>query len=306
MAIIETYRGSVDTWECDMNNHLNVQFYVAHAADGLVALGHSLGLTADYIHRHNIGLVAREHHIRFHQEQRPGSPIVMQGGVLEVSANGDGLKVYQEMRNIASKTVAATFLTRCELVDRTTRQPQALPDFVALSIEALRTDLPKHGAPRGIEVIAPRPPPTLAEADQLGMVYGYQGLIGVRDCDRYGFMKTSGYMACISTAVPVLISEIRGMKSRDKRIGGAALEYRLVYRRAPRLGDRLILRSGLRSLGSKTFGWGHWLFDGNSGECVAGAESVAVMLDLIARKAIAIPEEMHSALQPQVLREFGI
>ena len=90
--------------------------------------------------------------------------------------------------------------------------------------------------------------------------------------------------------MPVLISEIRGMKSRDKRIGGAALEYRLVYRQTPRLGDRLILRSGLKALGSKTFGWGHWLFDANSGACVAGAESVAVMLDLIARKAIAIPE----------------
>jgi hypothetical protein len=30
------------------------------------------------------------------------------------------------------------------------------------------------------------------------------------------------------------------------------------------------------------------------------------MLDLIARKAIAIPEDMHSALQSQVLREFSI
>jgi acyl-CoA thioester hydrolase len=304
MAMIETYRGSVDTWECDLNNHLNVQFYVARAADGLVVLGHELGLGPDYVREHECMLIAREHHIRFHQEQRPGAPIVMQSGILEVA--GNSLRIYQEMRNIASDTVATTFITQCELVDRPTRRVLPLNESVAARAEALQTGLPDYGAPRGVAVDQPRTAPTLADAGQLGMVTSYQNLLGSNDCDRYGFMKTSGYMACISSAVPVLINEIRGMRSRDKRIGGAALEYRLIYRRAPRLGDRLVLRSGLTALASKTFGWGHWLFDAHSGECVAGAESVAVMLDLIARKAIAIPEDMHALLSPQVITGFHL
>ena len=33
---LEVWRGSVNTWECDQMGHLNVRFYVARSAEGLV------------------------------------------------------------------------------------------------------------------------------------------------------------------------------------------------------------------------------------------------------------------------------
>lgn len=305
MAMIETYRGGVETWECDLNNHLNVKFYVAHAVDGLVMLGHALGLGSVYVRDTHKTLSTREHHIRFYSEQRPGSPLVMQTGILQINGT-DSLRVYQEMRNIASDSLVATFISECQMIDLRNREAQPLPDGIHERSQAFMTELPEHGAPRGITVGEPRPTPTLNDADRLGMALTYRNLLGHSDCDRDGFMKTSGYMACISSAVPVMISATRGMLSRDKRIGGAALEYRLLYHKTPRLGDQLILRSGLTSVGSKTFGWGHWLFDGDSGDYLAGAEAVAVMLDLIARKAISIPEDMHDELSSQVISELSI
>mgnify|MGYP001817740585 CR=1 FL=1 len=62
-----------------------------------------------------------------------------------------------------------------------------------------------------------------------------------------------------------------------------------------------MLRSGLKATRQKTFSWGHWLFDADTGHCVASAEAVAVLLDLIARKAIVLPENVRSHLDSQIV-----
>ena len=35
--MIEVYRGSINTWECDEMGHMNVRFYVAKMMEGLAA-----------------------------------------------------------------------------------------------------------------------------------------------------------------------------------------------------------------------------------------------------------------------------
>jgi acyl-CoA thioester hydrolase len=63
----------------------------------------------------------------------------------------------------------------------------------------------------------------------------------------------------------------------------------------------LVLKSGLKSVSAKTYIWCHWLFDGETGECFATAEAVAVAMDLVERKAIEIPPEMRVHLEGLVV-----
>ena len=63
--MIELARHSVQPWECDRNDHLNMQFYVARASDALAALGLRLGLGPSELARRNLALVETETHIRF-------------------------------------------------------------------------------------------------------------------------------------------------------------------------------------------------------------------------------------------------
>ena len=57
--MIETAMGSAQTWECDAMGHMNVQFYIARATDGLAAIGLALGLGSQ---RTGVGLIATDHH----------------------------------------------------------------------------------------------------------------------------------------------------------------------------------------------------------------------------------------------------
>ncbi|MGH7002122.1 MAG: thioesterase family protein, partial [Stellaceae bacterium] len=132
------------------------------------------------------------------------------------------------------------------------------------------------------------------------------GAVGASDCDRHGFMVTRAFMGRISDAIPNMIAKIRGVDRSEEGSGGAALEYRLVYHAAPREGDVLALRSGIKAIGSKTFLWGHWLFDRESGEAVATAEAVAVAFDLATRKSIAISAEMRRSLQNHLVPELSV
>src|ERR1700744_1819333 len=71
-------------WECDAMGHLNVGFYVAKSMEGLVGLAAELGMAGAFAPDARANLAVREQHIRFLREARPGSPLVMTGGVVAI------------------------------------------------------------------------------------------------------------------------------------------------------------------------------------------------------------------------------
>lgn len=290
--MIETAMGSAQTWECDAMGHMNVQFYVARATDGLAAIGLALGLGAG---RSGTGLIAIDHHIRYQREVRPGACLTVWGGVLGIEA--DTVRTYQEIRNTATGTVQASFIAEAGLFDLATRERRPLPASAREAAKHLTIPLPDHGAPRGLSRAAPQPTPTWDEADRLGLLLTQQGVVGAQECDARGFMVTRAYMGRIADGLPNLIAKTRGIdRSEDARLGSAALEYRLNYRAQPRAGDLLALRSGLKGVGSKTVNWVQWLFDRESGRAVATAESINANFDLVQRKAVTIGDEQRQAL----------
>lgn len=302
--MIDAYYGSVQTWECDQMGHMNVQFYVARASDALAHLGHAMGLGPSYAREHGAALVARDHHIKFLREIRPGQAFSVHAAVL--GASGDVLRVYNEFRSSVDNSVLTTVVAEVTLVDLRTRETLPLPKETVARVPALAIELPEPGRPRGLAIYPPRPAPSIEEAEELGLFQTYQGVLQRADCDVHGFMETAAHIARISEAIPNLVSRASGTDRSDGRSGGAALEYRLIYRGNPRAGDLLKLYSALKEVGGKTYVWGHWLFDLTTGECVSTAEAVAVMLDLKARKVIAFDAATRRRLDAIVVPGLGV
>ncbi len=297
--MIETVRSSVQTWECDQMGHMNVQFYVAREQEGLASIAGALGLRprAEGISR--TGLVPMHQHIRFHRELRPGAPYVMHGGVIE--ATREGLVIYQEMKHTLTGTVAATFVSTVQWADLEFRTGLQLPSTALERAPAIAVTLPAHAAPRGLDMSAPRPAPTLAEADTLGLLTTLRGLVTQDLCDGFGFMKTKNYMGRLSDSIPNLLAQTISRSRDGADAGGAALEYRFIYHRPAAEGDLLVVRSGMKSVGTKTYVWCHWIFDADTGECFATAEAVAVSLDLVQRKAMDIPPQTRALFESLIV-----
>lgn len=294
--MIELARSSVQTWECDQMGHMNVQFYVAHATAANAALASAIGVGPNYSRHHDVTFAPVDQHIRFLKELRPGAPFFVRGGV--IAARDHSLRSYVELCHSLTGEPCATITTDSAFVERVTLKPRVLPAAALDKAEELKIALPDHGAPRGLTLTPPRPAPTLEEAARIGLVPTFQGVVLARDCSVDGFYDTAAYMGRVSDAIPNLIGAMRGEdRSRDNRVGGAALEYRFAFRKAARVGDVLALRSGLKSIGSKTYCWCHWMFDVDTGDAIATAEAVAVSLDLTTRRAIENPPELRAELE---------
>lgn len=303
--MIDVARSSVQTWQADQMGHMNVQFYLEQATQGLAALGVHLGLGPRFIDAERARLIARDHHVRFLREQRPGAPFTIRAGVLAVQ--DFGLRVYSEMWNTVSGEVAATFAADVELMDEDSRETKPLPTRAKTAAKALIVELPAHGAPRGLQMYEPRRAPTLAEAEAMKLVFTWQGEVQASQCDMQGFLATRHFMGIVSDSIPNLLGQTRGDdRSKSSTVGGAALEYRFHYHFYPKAGDVLTLRSGLKEVGPKTYTWCHWLFDLESGKCAGTAEAVAIALDLETRKAIPIPDEMRGRLEGLVVSGLGV
>ena len=79
---VEVWRGGVRAWECDDMGHMNVRFYVARAMQGLAGVAAALGMPDAFRAQAAASLVVRQHHIRFLNEARAGTPLHMTAGVL--------------------------------------------------------------------------------------------------------------------------------------------------------------------------------------------------------------------------------
>ncbi|MDD9966677.1 MAG: thioesterase family protein [Myxococcales bacterium] len=296
MAVIETLRSGVNSWECDQMGHLNVRTYFARANQGMVGLALALGLGPGRMRAQGWCLRASDQHVRFMRELRVGASYTVRSGI--VAANSEGLEVYQELRFAGEQTLAASVFTKLGLRECATDQPVRVPEEALSRVTEVETALPDDGFGRGIERSAPQPGPSRDEAIAMGMVGAYMAPVSPEDCDAHGLMTETAFMARVSDGIGHFF---RRLHPPGTPVGGAALEYRYVFHTRPRLGDLIEVRTGLKALGNKTRHFCHFVFDVESGCCVASSEAVAVGFDLKARRALPISPEARAHMQAQIV-----
>jgi acyl-CoA thioester hydrolase len=307
MTMLDLYRGNVNTWECDEMGHMNVRFYVVKTEESLRLMLTALGLGPRALagKGHDVEII--DQHIRFHRELHAGTGIEARGGVLAVGA--DTIRVYAELYNSFTGTLSATANMLARHVDAESREARPWPRGLVEAAQGQVVDLPEHGAPRSFNLDPPRAKAGREEAERLSLTPIYRGVVRADECDGHGLLRTEGFIGKVSDGVVNLLKHFHVERTSPERrgeIGGAVLEYRLNYRRRPRVGDVVEIRSGLAGFAEKTNTLGHWILDAETGEALATGIAVGITMDLKARKAIAIPEERREVMAKYVQPELGI
>jgi len=283
------YFGSVNRWECDENDHLNVRFYAQKMQQtltcGLLDLGLATPLTLDT----TLQSIAAQH-MRYLAEARIATPLTGLIGLLGTTENS--FTVLTELHNTETGLVQAsftqTFNTRLE------RHP------------ASHVPLPDHAGSRGI---AYRDSPfahlSLAEALEQGFITIGRGMIQADECSADGRLLPHLYMGRVSDSMPNLWARFASPEEPGLRgagdEGGAVLEYRMTYSGSLNLGERFEVVSGVLALADKTQHFVHQLYSVETGRCVVAAEALAIAMDLKARKAMSISPSRRAAMQAFLL-----
>ncbi len=295
---VEIWRGGVTPWQCDEMGHMNVQFYVAIATEALAGLAAALGMPRAFSPGATSTLLVREHHMRFLREARAGAGLMMTGGVLSI---GETEAVLLQLLHHTSGEPAAALTTRVSHVTPQTMKPFPWSKATRRLADSLMMQAPDNALPRSISAEPVTTMASTAAADALGLPIVATGAIRVADCDAFGHMLPERMLARIYASVSHIFrrsqdAAIAASPDLRDRLGSAMVEYRALYHAWPGIGDRVQMRAGYRALTPKSRSLVYWLLDPGSGRPWVSAEAVSLFLDLKARRALLMPEEVVAAM----------
>lgn len=121
---IETYRGTVFPWECDVNGHMNVRFYVGKFDEGTWQFMAQIGASRDELKRRNCGPMAVSQNIAYKRELMPGDTVAVHSSVSALGKTS--CRFRHVMTDTATGEVAAEMEIVGVFVDLARRKPMPL------------------------------------------------------------------------------------------------------------------------------------------------------------------------------------
>lgn len=262
---IETYRGIVKAWECDVFEHLTIAYYFDHYED---ASALALEAFAGSVEARTTGLYVR--HLR---EFRAGDTLHIMSAPIGA---GDGtLTIGHKVFDSANGDLAATVEQSVALV------------APARGRAGIGT-VPWDGPPREV-----RPVP----AGDAGFVPSGRSIVRAWEVGSLGFLgwqhlvhrfSGAGLHACLAFGMtPQYL--------RDNRRGYSTFELDLDIKSLPRAGDHLVLRSGVLQIGKSSIRLFHRMTNARTGANVASLGQFGVHFDMDERRPAPLPDALREA-----------
>ncbi len=288
MTIRPTLFSFVNRWECDENDHLNVQFYFSRfeEADRQFRLASGLSETV-------VG-ARRVRHVRYHKELRTGDLITVHSCVAF-----DGphmLTVVHEMRDAGTGALAATALDGYEPSANTAKSlRQRFKEF--------QTPMIAEAAPKGIPTGPSGRRVTLAGLQSKGVEVCYRGTVLPRDIGIDGKAEDQYALACCTDGVAHVWQRTPMDHAflSENGFGRIAVEMKLSWATPLKTGDAVVVATGFTSVSAKTFAMRHHLFESRTGRLAATLDVVALTMDLATRTAVALPEDAQSSINKMLI-----
>jgi acyl-CoA thioester hydrolase len=293
-GLIPTFSTAVNTWQCDENDHLNVQFYTEFGHEASSHLLASLGLGPRAQRACGLNLGVAWDHVRYLREFREVDAVEVLSTPVEIGERH--LTAYHEIRNSSDGMVAATMRRRIA-------SDKPWPDPFRARAEAARMALPAKAGPRSVGKLS-LPDLALADAARTGLVDIGRTVITPAECDERGEFLPHHQFGRYSDGAPLLWNHLgfdrTAMQERGE--GSVVVEMLNHYRRPLHAGDLLVVMSGLASFTDKVLVFTHFLFEAESGTLAACAEAIGMKFDQKARKIMTFTKQDQARLAERTLR----
>jgi len=301
-ALTETGRGFVNAWECDENDHYNVQFFAAKKDEAQAHFRLALGLPPCNLPDSQMHVSTVYDHIRFHGELRVADMFTIKSGI--VDWQDTTCVAYHEMRHVSTGQLSATYTSRWDHIDAATGNSAPWSGHSRALAEQYRVDLPDDAQLRSAGRDGPIPDVTLQQADAKGLMSTYRGIVLPGECDASGFMTTRHYVARFSDGAAHVWNQV-GVDFKEgyqRGLGTVAVEDFISYRRPLRAGDAILLKSYVRHVARKTMSFAHLVFNAASGRIAATVEATAVLMDLDQRRATEFDPQIRTQLEKAMVK----
>ena len=292
--LVPTFATAVNTWQCDENDHLNVQYYTEFGHEASAHLLNQLGFGPRAQRAADATISFSYDHIRYLREFRIIDSVEVRSAPVEVSEYG--LTLYHEIRNPADGTVAST-------IRRHVVSDKPWPAAMCERAEKASVALPGNAHPRSVGTLA-LPDLSLADAARTGLIDVGRTVVKPGECDERGEFLPRHQFGRYSDGAPWLWNHLgfdrAAMQERGE--GSVVVEMLSHYRRPLHAGDLVVVMSGLADFSDKVLKFTHFLFEAETGMLAACAEAVGMKFDQKIRKIMTFSAEDQARLAGRKLR----
>lgn len=277
MPVIESSRAFVNAWDCDENDHLNVQVYFRFFEDA----------AEHYLAQAGLGTAERRapacRHVRFHSEMRNGQLVLVESFAARAEASGHWHLVHR-MVEPATGRLTATALDTYEGGGRE----------AALTLAA--GAIPDEAAPRSL----PLAPTRMISADPVFRMT-HRGRLERDELRADGHIRHRAAVARFSDAAAHFWESVGVAQPwlAERDYGRVAVEMK-VNRGAPVKAGLLHLNSAPLATGGKTVSFRHLFIATDTGDVAAVGEVTALLFDREARKAVELPDKVREAVEERM------
>jgi acyl-CoA thioesterase FadM len=277
---LETYRGVVNPWECDVVQHFTIAYYFDRLADAtrnFLDLCGEGGLEAGLTH----GPV--RHHATFVHELRAGAGFHVLTAVVGIDARRLQLG-HQVLSSTTGETM--TWVTETLALSQ---------DFRTATRQRLAALCLPWSGPK----VPDRPAPAAA-----GGQLAARDRVKPWEIDESGSMALPAHIHRFSAASMQTLAAV-GMTSRymeERRRGYSTFELDVTRFIAARSGDIIDVATSVAHLGKSSLRLAHSM-TGNNGQRIAFLMQSGVHLDTDARRSVAIPDELRPAIERLLHRQ---
>lgn len=257
----ETCRGIVAPWECDVTEHFTIAYYFDRLADAAATMAESLRL-------HNS--TRRRFEVRFARELRAGASFHILSAPIGVDEHA--LRLGHQIVDSADGEVTAW------------------------AVETLANLTP----PRSCEVL-PWPGPAIERRPEPATLEGFvptaRDRVKPTDLGADRNLTLAAFVHRFTTGCIQALAAIGATASYMEagRKGYSTFELVLSINGSPRLGDAVLVETGIVHLGNSSLRFMHRICDPLTGSEFARLAQFGVQLDLDTRRPAAFPEAIRSA-----------
>ena len=269
---IETWRGIVAPWECDLTEHFTIAYYFDRLADAASAMASSLSLTEAS------RSAGRRFDVRFVRELRAGAsfhivsaPIALDEGYIRV-----GHQIVDSADGATTAWVEETLATGAAQLT-----PEAR-DAIG------RRLLPWPGP-----AVEQRPEPSTTQ----GFITTVRDRVKPLDLAPDGNLTLAAFVHRFTAASMQALAAVGATAGylHTERRGYSTFELELRITRSPQLGSAVLVETGIVHLGNSSIRFLHRMIDPTEGSELASLSQFGVQLDLDTRRPAPLPEPLRLA-----------
>ena len=298
MAFTTTWIGDCSAWECDELGHLNMSFYFDKFEQARHGLFIRLGLGEHFTAKAHSTVRARDLHIKYLAEARPGSPLRVESALLELKDDGTA-RVGHVMYHRDGR-MAATLNEVVEHVYLADQRVFRWPSRLVERGDAHTDQLPAPARPRGLSLDWPLPARSREQLQQAGVAPIGGGVFGPADAAAAGHVPASRLFRRITTSLGWYDGGWPEFSDAAYAAGGGSavvLEIRVRLPNLAHVGTAYTIAPAVVGASGYTRTIMHNILDAASGESLLTGYAAGGLFDLNTRKLTQPTEAGLKALR---------